>query len=167
MEGNESGRTGKCELCRNILCGYARWEKLSTDVYLPEEGGMTDKKIPAVLVRTPYGKKKGVEIYYRFVQRAAAASGNPHLKAMLSSVCAGSAFGDLPRRGGCFTSGILAWAFAMAEQKIDRDKMVRGDWDAVLDMRPLEEIPQKADKRKLTEKELSGKFHYGDWGIWI
>lgn len=107
---------------------------------------MTDKKIPAVLVRTPYGKKKGVEIYYRFVQRAAAASGNPHLKAMLSSVCAGSAFGDLPRRGGCFTSGILAWAFAMAEQKIDRDKMVRGDWDAVLDMRPLEEIPQKADK---------------------
>lgn len=30
---------------------------------------MTDKKIPAVLVRTPYGKKKGVEIYYRFVQR--------------------------------------------------------------------------------------------------
>lgn len=142
-------------------------EKLSTDVYLPEEGGMTDKKIPAVLVRTPYGKKKGVEIYYRFVQRAAAASGNPHLKAMLSSVCAGSAFGDLPRRGGCFTSGILAWAFAMAEQKIDRDKMVRGDWDAVLDMRPLEEIPQKADKRKLTEKELSGKFDYGDWGIWI
>ena len=55
----------------------------------------------------------------------------------------------------------------MAEQKIDRDKMVRGDWDAVLDMRPLEEIPQKADKRKLTEKELSGKFDYGDWGIWI
>ena len=30
---------------------------------------MTDKKIPAVLVRTPYGKKKGVEIYYRFVGR--------------------------------------------------------------------------------------------------
>lgn len=183
-------------------------EKLSTDVYLPEEGGMTDKKIPAVLVRTPYGKKKGVEIYYRFVQRgyalvvqdtrgredstgkwqpnyyevedgddtlnwiaeqewsdgqvsmtggsylgyvqwAAAASGNPHLKAMLSSVCAGSAFGDLPRRGGCFTSGILAWAFAMAEQKIDQDKMVRGDWDAVLDMRPLEEIPQKALGREI------------------
>ena len=33
---------------------------------------------------------------------AAAASENPHLTAMLSSVCAGSPFVDLPRRGGCF-----------------------------------------------------------------
>ena len=45
-------------------------ERLATDVYLPEkEGEKAGKKIPAVLVRTPYGKKKGVEIYYRFVQR--------------------------------------------------------------------------------------------------
>ena len=179
-------------------------EKLATDVYLPEKDGKkVEKKIPAVLVRTPYGKKKGVEIYYRFVQRgyalvvqdtrgreessgkwlpnyyevedgddtlnwiakqewsdgqvamtggsylgyvqwAAAASGNPHLKAMLSNVCAGSAFADLPRRGGCFSSGILAWAFAMSEQKFDPEGMIRDDWDAVLDIRPLEEIPKKA-----------------------
>lgn len=179
-------------------------EKLATDVYLPEkEGEEAGKKLPTVLVRTPYGKKKGVEIYYRFVQRgyalvvqdtrgreestgkwqpnyyevedgddtlnwiasqawsdgqvsmtggsylgyvqwAAAASGNPHLKAMLSNVCAGSAFVDLPRRGGCFNSGMLAWAFSMSEQKFDPDKMVRDDWDTVLDVRPLEEIPKKA-----------------------
>ena len=179
-------------------------ERLATDVYLPEkEGEKAGKKIPAVLVRTPYGKKKGVEIYYRFVQRgyalvvqdtrgreestgkwqpnyyevedgddtlnwiagqewsdgqvsmtggsylgyvqwAAAASGNPHLKAMLSNVCAGSAFTDLPRRGGCFTSGMLAWAFAMSEKKFVPDRMIRDDWDRVLDMRPLEEIPKKA-----------------------
>ena len=184
-------------------------EKLATDVYLPvKEGEKAGQKVPAVLVRTPYGKKKGVEIYYRFVQRgyalviqdtrgreestgkwqpnyyevedgddtlnwiakqawsdgqvsmtggsylgyvqwAAAASGNPHLKAMLSNVCAGSAFVDLPRRGGCFTSGMLAWAFAMSERKFDPDKMIRDDWDTVLDIRPLEEIPEKAMGKKI------------------
>jgi hypothetical protein len=31
----------------------------------------------------------------------------------------------------------------------------------------LEELSMADDKRKLTEKELSGKFDYGDWGIWI
>lgn len=141
-------------------------ETLATDVYLP--GELEGTPVPAVLVRTPYGKKRGVSVYYRFVQRgyavvvqdtrgreestgewlpeyyevedgddtlnwiaarewsdgqvamtggsylgyvqwAAAASGNPHLKAMLSSVCAGSAFVDIPRRGGCFNSGMLAW----------------------------------------------------------
>ena len=78
------------------------------------------------------------------MQWSAAASGNPHLKAILSSVCAGSAFGDLPRRGGCFTSGMLAWAFAMSEKRMRADRMIRDDWDQVLDIRPLETIPQKA-----------------------
>lgn len=82
--------------------------------------------------------------YLGYVQWAAAASGNPHLKAMLSSVCAGSAFGDLPRRGGCFTSGMLAWAFAMSEKRMCGERMCRDDWDEVLDMRPIETIPEKA-----------------------
>ena len=34
--------------------------------------------------------------YLGYVQWAAAASGNPHLKALISVVCAGSAFVDLP-----------------------------------------------------------------------
>lgn len=177
-------------------------EKLASDVYLPG-GGPEGERVPAVLVRTPYGRKKGARSYFRYVQRgyavviqdtrgredstgewlpeyfeaedgddtlnwiaeqvwsdgsaamtggsylgyvqwAAASSGNPHLKALLSSVCAGSAFGDFPRRGGCFNSGIMAWAFAMSEQRMRGDLMVREDWDQVLDIRPLEELPEKA-----------------------
>lgn len=184
-------------------------ERLATDVYLPiREAGANVGKVPAVLVRTPYGKGNHVEMYYRFVRRgyavviqdtrgredstgrwqpnyyevedgddtlnwiaaqdwsdgqtamtggsylgyvqwAAAASGNPHLKAMLSSVCAGSAFADLPRRGGCFTSGMLAWAFAISEQRMREDLMCRKDWDDVLDLRPLETIPEKALGREI------------------
>lgn len=39
---------------------------LSTDVYVP--AGL-DEKVPAVLIRTPYGKEDGCEVYYRYVQR--------------------------------------------------------------------------------------------------
>lgn len=183
-------------------------EKLATDVYLPiGKKGM--ERVPAVLIRTPYGKCDRTEQYFRFVQRgyavviqdtrgredstgtwqpnyyeiedgddtlnwiaaqewsdgqvamtggsylgyvqwAAAASGNPHLKAILSSVCAGSAFGDLPRRGGCFTSGMLAWAFAMSEQRMRADRMERDDWNEVLDIRPLETIPVQAIGKEIS-----------------
>lgn len=179
-------------------------ELLAADVYLPSEGQV----FPAVLIRTPYGKTRGAEGYYRFVQRgyavviqdvrgredstgewmpqhyeiedgddtlnwiaaqswsdgtvgmtggsylgyvqwAAAASGNPHLKAMLSSVCAGSAFVDLPRRGGCFNSGMLAWGFAMSEQRMRPDLMVQDNWDEILDIRPIGDIPKKTLGRDL------------------
>lgn len=175
-------------------------EELATDVYLP---GNRSGPVPAVLVRTPYGKSVNCEQYFRFVQRgyavvvqdvrgredstgewlpnyyevedgddtlnwiaaqpwsdgqaamtggsylgyvqwAAAASGNPHLKAMLSSVCAGSAFVDVPRRGGCFTSGMLAWAFAMSEQRMRGELMVRDDWEEVLNIRPLRCLAKEA-----------------------
>lgn len=82
--------------------------------------------------------------YLGYVQWAAAASGNPHLKALLSSVCAGSPFVDGPRRGGCFNSGMLAWAFAVSGQRMDAEKMVRRDWDDVLEIRPLEDLAPKA-----------------------
>lgn len=173
--------------------------RLAADVYLPRKEG----RVPTVLVRTPYGKSRGIESYYRFVQRgyalvvqdvrgredsegewlpmyyevedgddtlnwiagepwsngdvsmtggsylgyvqwAAAASGNPHLKAMLSSVCAGSSFVDMPRRGGCFNSGMLAWAFSVSGQRMTPEKMVRDDWEEVLEIRPLEDIAKKA-----------------------
>ena len=39
---------------------------LSTIVYLPKN---CSTPVPAVLVRTPYGKEDGCEIYYRYVQR--------------------------------------------------------------------------------------------------
>ncbi len=82
--------------------------------------------------------------YLGYVQWAAAASENPHLKAMLSSVCSGSPFVDVPRRGGCFNSGMLAWAFAVSGQRMAPEKMVRDDWDEVLDIRPLEDLAPKA-----------------------
>lgn len=176
---------------------------LSADIYLPVAAAEEGNKVPAVLVRTPYGKRAGASSYFRFVQRgyavviqdvrgredsegewlpmyhevedgddtlnwigaqpwsdgnvgmtggsylgyvqwAAAASGNPHLKAMLSNVCAGSPFIDIPRRGGCFNSGMLAWAFAVSGRRTDPNKMVRDDWDEVLDIRPLEKLAPAA-----------------------
>lgn len=173
--------------------------RLATDVYLPD----TDRKVPTVLVRTPYGKNVNAAMYDRYVMRgyavvlqdtrgredsegqwipnvfevedgddtlnwiaeqdwsdgsvgmtggsylgfvqwAAAASGNPHLKAMLSSVTAGSAFGDLPRRGGCYNSGMMAWAFMVSGQRSDASLMERDDWDEVLDIRPLENMAKQA-----------------------
>ena len=82
--------------------------------------------------------------YLGYVQWAAAASGNPHLKAMLSNVCAGSAFIDIPRRGGCFNSGMLAWAFMMTEKRLRADLVAQDNWDEILDIRPLNQIPKQA-----------------------
>ena len=64
--------------------------------------------------------------YLGYVQWAAAASENPHLTAMLSSVCAGSPFVDLPRRGGCFNSGSMSWAFMVSGQRSDASLMGTG-----------------------------------------
>lgn len=82
--------------------------------------------------------------YGGYVQWAAAASGNPHLKALVSIVTAGSPFIDIPRKGGAFVSGMLAWAFAMTEKTFKPENMVREDWDDVLNVRPIKDIPKKA-----------------------
>ncbi|MEJ8544980.1 CocE/NonD family hydrolase [Brevibacillus borstelensis] len=82
--------------------------------------------------------------YGGYVQWAAAASGNPHLKAIVSYVTAGTPFGDLPRKGGTILSGTLAWAFAMADRQKNLEAAVRDDWDEVLAIRPLTDIPAKA-----------------------
>ena len=82
--------------------------------------------------------------YLGLVQWAAAASGNPHLKAMLSDVAAGSAFVDFPRRGGCMCSGTLAWDFMMSKKHMDESLMDQPNWDEILDYRPLQTIPERA-----------------------
>ncbi|MBE5954837.1 MAG: CocE/NonD family hydrolase [Lachnospiraceae bacterium] len=82
--------------------------------------------------------------YLGMVQWAAAASGNPHLKAMLSDVAAGSAFVDFPRRGGCMCSGTLAWDFMMSKKHMDEKLMDQPNWDEILDYRPLQTIPERA-----------------------
>ncbi|MBB4826455.1 putative CocE/NonD family hydrolase [Sporosarcina luteola] len=82
--------------------------------------------------------------YGGYVQWAAAASGNPHLKALISIVTAGSPFIDIPRKGGALVSGMLAWTFAMAEQTFNPENMLRSDWDEVVKIRPIQDIPKIA-----------------------
>lgn len=178
--------------------------KLATEVWLPA-GLPEGSKIPAILVRTPYGRieerfggsrwlrfvKRGYALvvqdtrgredsegewipkvhemndgedtlnwiaaqpwsdgnvgmiggsYGGYVQWAAAASGNPHLKAIVSYVTAGTPFVDLPRKGGTILSGILAWTFMMADKKTNFEALQREDWTEVLKIRPLKDIPKK------------------------
>lgn len=82
--------------------------------------------------------------YGGYVQWAAAASGNPHLNALISIVTAGSPFTDIPRKGGAFVSGTLAWTFAMVEQTFKPENMMRDDWDDIVHIRPIKDIPKKA-----------------------
>lgn len=201
-------------------------ESLSTLVILPAKA---EGLLPAILVRTPYGKEREIPFYERYVHRgyvvvlqdvrgrnessgewipnyyevedgddtlnwiasqpwsdgkvgmiggsylgyvqwAAAASKNPHLCAMVSVVCAGSAFGDLPRRGGTFASGIMAWAFSVSKKKFDPMLMIREDWDEILGIRPLEDIPKQAlgyeipfMKEWLKHMEYDEFWEKGDW----
>lgn len=108
--------------------------------------------------------------YLGYVQWAAAASGNPHLKAMLSSVTAGSAFTDLPRRGGCYCSGMMAWAFMVSGQRSEAELMERDDWDEVLDIRPLQDMAPKTINREipfinkyLEHMDYDDFWYQGDW----
>lgn len=81
--------------------------------------------------------------YGGYVQWAAAASGNPHLKAMVSLVTSGSPFVDNPRKGGTFMSGILAWCLLIAERDANPCAMARNDWDEVVSYRPVKDIPER------------------------
>lgn len=81
--------------------------------------------------------------YLGYVQWAAAASGNPHLKAIVSQVTAGVPFVDLPRRGGCLESGIMAWCFMVAKQNTDASALQQENWTQLLRHRPIKEIPEK------------------------
>lgn len=82
--------------------------------------------------------------YLGNVQWAAASSGNPHLKALISMVTSGPAFIDIHRKGGTYSSGSLAWTFMMADSRMDREALKRNDWEEILSIRPIKDIPQKA-----------------------
>lgn len=87
--------------------------------------------------------------YLGYVQWAAASSGNPHLKAIVSIVTSGSPFGDIPRPGGTILSGTLAWSFAMRSKVCDFTEAERDDWDDILSIRPLTNITNKVFGRKI------------------
>lgn len=87
--------------------------------------------------------------YSGYVQWAAAASSNPYLKAIVSIVTSGSPFTDLPYKGGCLMSGVLAWVFAMSDKKINPALMQRDDWDALLKVRPISKIVEAGLNREV------------------
>jgi putative CocE/NonD family hydrolase len=108
--------------------------------------------------------------YLGGVQWCMAASGNPHLAAMISIVTSGGAFADLPRRGGLFNSGMLAWVFMMSERTCNPALMKRNDWDELLNIRPLEDIAPRALGRRipfldhwLAHPENDEFWQKGDW----
>lgn len=81
--------------------------------------------------------------YLGCTQWSAAASGNPRLRALVSIVTSGDPFTDLPRKGGAFASGVMAWAFSVKDRDFDSSQMNRQDWDELLKLRPLKDIPAK------------------------
>lgn len=87
--------------------------------------------------------------YSGYVQWAAAASSNPYLKAIVSIVTSGSPFTDLPYKGGCLMSGVLAWVFAMSDKKINPALMQRDDWDELLKVRPISKIVEAGLNREV------------------
>lgn len=80
--------------------------------------------------------------YGGYVQWCAAASKHPSLKAMVSIVTAGAPFVDVPRRGGTFLAGFLAWGSAVSGKITRPELMVRDDWERIFTHRPIAEIPQ-------------------------
>lgn len=141
---------GASSYFRYVQRGYAvviqdvRGRNKSQGDWHPNENEMADGDTALNWIANQSWSNKKIGMlggsYLGYVQWAAAASGNPYLKAIVSIVTAGSPFIDVPRRGGTFTSGMLAWAFAVSEQIFTPEKMVRDDWDEVLNIRPLQDI---------------------------
>jgi putative CocE/NonD family hydrolase len=108
--------------------------------------------------------------YLGYVQWAMAASGNQHLAAMISIATAGSAFVDMPRKGGLYISGMLPWAFMMSERTSNPGLMARNDWNELLNIRPLEDIALHALGRKVpfidhwfAHNDNDSFWQKGDW----
>ena len=108
--------------------------------------------------------------YLGLVQWAAAASGNPQLKAQISMVTAGTPANDFPHRAGMLCSGVLPWTFAMSEQRFNTQLLFRDDWEDVMATRPLRDIPRKALGREVgfIEDWLSAPVESDYWkrGSW-
>ncbi|MCD2257046.1 CocE/NonD family hydrolase [Lactobacillus sp. CC-MHH1034] len=87
--------------------------------------------------------------YLGYVQWAAAVNNNPHLKAIVSLVTAGGPFTDALRKGGSLVSALLPLMFAWKDKHFEPTQMVRKDWTALLDHRPIQEIPLLALGKEL------------------
>lgn len=81
--------------------------------------------------------------YLAIVQWQAAASGNKHLKALISMVTGGVPLFDFPHRAGALSPGTMAWCSAVSKRVFSPELMERDDWNDVLAIRPIKDIPSK------------------------
>ena len=50
---------------------------------------------------------------------------------------------------------MLAWCFSVSEQRMRPDLMEQENWDEILDIRPIEDIPKKALGRELPSDRMA------------
>ena len=81
--------------------------------------------------------------YLAIVQWQAAASGNKNLKAIISMVTGGVPMFDFPHRAGVLSPGTIAWCVSMRNKNFAPEDMEREDWDDILAIRPIKDIPRK------------------------
>ena len=103
--------------------------------------------------------------YLAIVQWQAAASGNEHLKALISMVTGGVPLFDFPHRAGVLSPGIMAWTSAMSRQVFAPELMERDDWDDVLAIRPIKDIPGKGMNMdiKFYNEWIEHEYYDGYW----
>lgn len=103
--------------------------------------------------------------YLSIVQWQVAASGNKHLKAMISMVTGGVPMFDFPHRAGVLSPGTMAWTYSMRNRHFDPNSMERDDWDDLLKLRPVGQIPQKGLGEPIEHWDEWMKHEYYD-GYW-
>ncbi|MDH5975553.1 CocE/NonD family hydrolase [Vibrio splendidus] len=82
--------------------------------------------------------------YFGYVVMAAAGSGNPNLKAVVSEVNVGSPFNAQIRPGGTVGSWAgLDWVFALGKNIADYSILGKVDPTEIVETRPLKNIPKK------------------------
>ena len=108
--------------------------------------------------------------YLAITQWAAAANGNPHLKALISMVTGGVPMFDFPHRAGVLSPGAMAWTVSMRNRSFAPDDMERQDWDAVLKTRPIRDIPYKGIGERIPfwdewmeHEQYDGYWHQANW----
>ncbi len=103
--------------------------------------------------------------YLSIVQWQAAASGNPHLKAMISMVTGGVPLFDFPHRSGVLNPGTMEWATAMNSRDRNAFQEVQDDWNEILKHRPIREIPRVAtgEDNPFWNEWLDHEYYDGYW----
>jgi len=103
--------------------------------------------------------------YLAIVQWQAAASGNKHLKAMISMVTGGVPLFDFPHRAGVLSPGTIAWTVSMRKKSFAPEDMERDDWEDILARRPIRDIPEAGIGEKIPfwDEWMEHEYYDGYW----